>query len=471
MFVPIPGAEVLARIRLDDDLVVDEIDLDVEPRVVTVLPGRDVAIALTAGDRMVVVDSTAEEGAVVLHHVSLRPGMTHLSASAESPFVVAWSDHDDLPEGGGNRSEVAVVDLRDVLAGQGGPAVHGLSVGDSPRDVRFDGAGVRLMVVTDDGVSVVSDLMQLQGDGIAKPSRVHEDDLADMAGRRVLPTPDGRHALVLQPGDAAVRLATLEADRRSEDPAKLLLTGEPTDAAIIRSDDPSLDGRRALVVVRERAEALLLDIPGDFGEGSSPEVIPLSGQPMGQVALAPDGESALLFTTDPSVTAVVQLDLGQGPTGAERVSARRVAEPVAHVAYAPSSGAAVAFHPPPGEESQPAFTLLSFEGRFFAKPFTTDASPAWPFVFAPAEIGLEQLIVLLNSPQRGIRRVLTVPTDSFIAETIPLRAPPVGVGLAPDAGAAFVTQDDPEGLITFLGLEGTSAARDVSRFGRSRRID
>ena len=63
--------------------------------------------------------------------------------------------------------------------GAGGPAVRGLSVGDSPRDVRFDSAGVRLMVVTDDGVSVVSDLGQLQGDGIAKPSRVHEDDLAD----------------------------------------------------------------------------------------------------------------------------------------------------------------------------------------------------------------------------------------------------------------------------------------------------
>ncbi len=470
MFVPLPGAKALARIHLDE-FVVDEVDLNADPQVVTVLPGADVAVVLTAGDQVIVVDSTADDGTVAQHHGQLRPGMTHLTASGATPHVVAWSDHDDLPPGGGNRSEVAVIDLTEVISGVAGPIIRGLSVGDSPRDVRFDSAGDRLMIVTDDGVSVVPDIGALASDGIAKPSRVHEDDLAPIGGRRVLPTPDGRHALVMQPGDPAIRLATLDPERRGEDPAKLVLTGVPTDIAIVRSDDPSRDGRKALVVVRERAEALLLDVPGDFGEAGNPEVIDLDGQPMGQAVVAPNGEFALLFTTDLASTAVVEVDLSDGLTGGERVKARRLAEPVTHVAFAPSSGSAAAFHPAPGNESQPAFTLLSFEQRFFAKPFTTEGAPAWPFVFAPADIGVEQLIVLLNSPGRAIRQALAVPTDSFIAERIQLREAPVSVGIAADAGSAFITQDDPEGLITFLDLEGSPQPRHVSRFGRSRRID
>ena len=469
MFVPLPGADALARIHLDQ-FVVDEVDLNAEPRVVTVLPGFDIAVVLTAGDQVIVVDSTDPGGTTQLHHGALRPGMTHLTASHATAHVVAWADHDDLPSGGGNRSEVAVIDLGEVVSGVAGPTIRGLSVGDSPRDVVFDSDGRRLMIVTDDGVSVVPELAGLVADGIAKPSRLHEDDLAPTAGRRVLTTPDGRHALVLQPGDPAVRLASLDPERRADDPAKLVLTGEPTDIALIRSDDPGRDGRRALVVVRERAEALLLDVPGDFGEAGAPEVIPL-GQPMGQAVIAPSGEFALLFTTDAGTTALVELDLSDGPTGAERVQARRLAEPVRHVAFAPSSGAAAVFHPPPSGESQPAFTLLSFERRFFAKPFTTEGAPAWPFAFAPADIGVEQLIVLLNGPAQGVRQALAVPTDSFIAERIVLRAAPVSVGIAPDAGAAFITQDDPEGLITFLDLEGSPQPRHVSRFGRSRRID
>jgi len=47
----------------------------------------------------------------------------------------------------------------------------------------------------------------------------------------------------------------------------------------------------------------------------------------------------------------------------------------------------------------------------------------------------------------------------------------VAVGLVPSSAQAFVTQDDPEGLITFLGLDGDLSPRDVSRFRRNRRID
>jgi hypothetical protein len=470
VFVPLPGAKALARIHLEE-FVVDEIDLQAEPLVVTVLPGHDIAVVLTAGDQLIVVDSTSDDGTTQLHHADLRPGMTHLTTSMTTSHVVAWSDHDDLPDSGGNPSEVAVIDLAEVIDGFGGPVIRGLSVGNKPRDVVFDRDGGRLMIVTDDGVSVVPDLAELVADSIAKPSRVHEDDLASSEGRTVLPTPDGRYALVIQPGDPAIRLATLDADRRSEDPAKLVLTGVPSDVKIIRSDDPSRDGRRALVVVRERAEALLLDLPADFLDGGNPEVIPLADQPMGQAVVAPNGEFALLFTTERATSAVVEVDLSDGLVAQERVKARRLTEPVTHIAFAPSSGSAVAFHPAPNDPSRPAFTLMSFERRFFAKPFTTDGAPAWPFVFAPADIGVEQLIVLLNSRSRGIRQALAVPTDSFIAEQLQLREAPVSVGLAPEAGAAFITQDDPEGLITFLDLEGLPNPRHVSRFGRSRRID
>ena len=214
-----------------------------------------------------------------------------------------------------------------------------------------------------------------------------------------------------------------------------------------------------------------MTVPGDF-EGDAPTAVwPLAEQQVGQAVVAADGTFVLLYTTARASDVLVRLDLRDGVTDGQRAQPVRLEETITALALAPSGRAAVAFHPAPRSEGDPAFTLMSFERRLFAKPFSTRGAPAGAFLFVPPELGVEQLLLALDDRARGIREVWSVPVDSFIADPLRLRAPPVSLGLVPTSALAFVTQDDPEGLITFVGLDGALAPRDVSRFRRNRRID
>lgn len=463
VFVSVPGSRSLARIRLGGSLSVDSVDLDAEAKAVATLPGRDLAVVLTGDKEGRVVDATGE-GEPAVHTVPLQPALTHLTASPTLPYVIAWSDRDEAGAAG-NEAEVSVVDLSPLLAGAGGkPRAYDLSVGENPRDVVFSEDGRRAAVVTDQGVSVLPPLETLEEDGRAPPVRVHEEAFSDPTGRRVVLTPDLRWALVVQPGEARLRLADLAAGRTPE-PLRLELGHEPTDLALLPG------GARALVVLAAGAQAALIDVPGDFEAGTAGSVFPLAEQVVDRAEVSQDGSFALLYSAGRADNVLVKVDLREGVADRERARPIRLGGPVRAVAVSPSGRAAVAFHPSPASEGAPAFSLLSFEPRLFAKPFATRGAPAGAFVFVPPELGVEQALVALDDRGRGIREVLSVPVDSFIGEPVMLRAPPVALGLVPTAGLAFVTQDDPEGLITFVGLDGDASPRDVSRFRRNRRID
>ena len=462
VFVVVPGSESLARVHLDDTLAVDEVPLGEVASTVAALPGRDVAVALAGDGLALVVDSTGD-GEPAVHALHVVSDLTHLAASPSEPYVVAWADHDEAPTG--NDNEVSVVDLSPLDSG-GKPRAHDLSVGERPRDVFFDTTGRRALIVTDAGVSVVRDLTALDGDDKAPAVPVHEDSRAPAAGRRVVPTPDGRWALVVQPEETVLRLVDLDAGTERPDPPRLELDATPTDVVLL----PSEGAVRALVVLREAAQAALVTVPGDFEGGAFPRW-PLAEQQVGQAVVSADGTYACLFTTSRASDVLVLLDLRDGVAVSERARPVRLDATITALALSPSGRAAVAFHPAPATEGAPAFSLLSFEGRLFAKPFATRGAPAGAFLFVPPDLGVEQLLVALDHRARGVREVWSVPVDSFIAETLRLRAPPVAVGLVPSSAQAFVTQDDPEGLITFLGLDGDLSPRDVSRFRRNRRID
>jgi len=465
VFVAVPGSHSLARIRLDGSLSVDEVELGAEASAVATLPGQDLAVALTGGAEARVVDATGD-GPAVVHRLSIQPKMTHLSASPSRAYVIAWSDHDET--GDGNEAEVSVVDLTALAAGNDGkPSAYDLSVGERPRDVVFTADGQRALVVTDQGVSVLPALDTLEEDGRAPPVPVHEDAFAAVAGRRVVITPDGRWALVTQPDDEVLRLVDLEAGR-TPDPMRLTLEHTPSDVVLLPQTE---GGVRVLVVQRGGAQAALLDLPEDFEAGVVGSLFPLAEQQVGRAVVAADGSFALLYARARLDNVLVKVDLREGVADRERARPIRLDGHVRAVALSPSGRAAVAFHPRPTSEGEPAFTLLSFERRLFAKPFATGGAPAGAFVFVPPDLGVEQVLVALDDRVSGIREVLAVPVDSFIGQPVPLRAPPVALGLVPTAGLAFVTQDDPEGLITFLGLDGDAAPRDVSRFRRNRRID
>ena len=246
MFLALPSTPSLARIEIAT-LAVDEVPLGGEALAVATLPGRDVAVALLAQGRASVI-SAEEDGEPVVTEVEVRQGLTHLTTSNATPHVVAWADHDAKGGGAKNPSEVSVVDLSEVVdLVRVDPPVHHLSVGTRPRSVAFDEAGQRLLVVTDDGVSL-TDLATLEGDQILPPIPVHDDPVgSDPEARTVLLTSDGAYAVVVQPGESVLRLVDLEAG--GADPVALPLDAAPTDVAFVPSADPTLDGRRVVAVV------------------------------------------------------------------------------------------------------------------------------------------------------------------------------------------------------------------------------
>ena len=438
----------------------DEVPLRAPARAVVTLPGRDVCVVLTALGTAAVVASE-EPGEARVAEVQVRSGLTHLTAAEASPWVVAWADHDQADAAlSGNPSEVTAIDLSDVRDVERVPPLsYHLSVGARPRSVRFDDEGRRLLVVTDDGVSAVS-LDGLDGDRIVPPLPVHDDPLAEPEGRRVLITPDGQYALVLQPDDPALRLVDLAAEGP---PAVLRLEAAPTDLALV----PGEGGHRAVAVLRSRQQALLLDVPEDFEDGLV-EVVDLD-RTVGQVAVAPTGEVAALFSNASEEGALVLLDLGRDTPPGERATSRPLAAPPRAVLFSPDGSAGVVFHP--GGAGRPLFSLFTLQDGFDPRRFTPEGV-AGAFSFTPAAAEVEpSFLVLLSDLATGQHRLLVVPTRSFIPAEVRLRAPPIDVGVITSTGQAFVTQDDPEGLITFVDLGEELETREVSRFRRNRRID
>ncbi len=472
VFLALPSTPALARIDVET-LAVDEVPLGSEALAVTTLPGRDLAVVLLGDGRAAVVGAEAGFEPIVTE-IEVRQGLTHLIASEVTPHIVAWADHDQGGPQAKNPSEVSVIDLSEAAdLARVDPAVYHLSVGARPRHVAFDRAGERLYVVTDDGVSL-TELAGLRGDQILPPTPVHDDPVgSDPSARRVLLAPDGAYAVVLQPGEAVLRLVDLTAADEAE-PVALALDAPPTDVAFVPDSDPALDSRRVVAVVGDAGQAVLLDVPGDWQGDGLPEVIEIE-TPVCQVSVSPDGDEAALFSSVGQVPALVRLDLGDGVGEEDRLQVERLAATILGVAWADDGTSAVAFHA--GGGSLPLFSMMTFADGFFAKSFAPDGARG-RFMFAPAiggdgvdGDGEVRFLMTVTNPADNRHELLSIPTSSFIPTAIRLRARPEDLGIIEQTNQAYVTQDAPEGLISFITLSEGHETKDVSRFRRNRRID
>lgn len=473
LLLTIPGTSSIAAIDTHGDLL-SALPLTVAgvPQALATLPGRDVAVVLGGrrqGQRATVATVVRAEGAgePQLTEILLQPGFTALGSSA-SGFMVAYTDFDLLQgsdgaaEAEGNLSEVAVIDLREIDVTGAAPPVHHLSVGTRPTRVEFSEDGAWALVLTGEGVSRI-DLAGLQGDGIAPPVRLHPDALVDPAGRRVILTPDGRWALAAHQGEKTVRLVDLAAPVPTGGQA-LELDAVPTDLQLLHA--PGL-ADRLLVVLRDAHRVMLAPIPEGFTSPAANEVIELGDAVVGQAVVDDQARRALLFSTATQEGMLLVLDLTRAgePAALETV---RLDAPPRLVQLSPSGDAALVLHEPGGAIG---FSLVSLRGMTYAKPFSTEQAAAGPFVFTPAETGPERLAIALYDEPSAHRELLVIPTESFIAHRVALRAPPAQVGVIGISKMVFVNQDDPEGLITFIHLEDGYATSDVARFRQNRRVD
>ncbi len=242
------------------------------------------------------------------------------------------------------------------------------------------------------------------------------------------------------------------------------LGDNPTDVELLASEERGL---RLLVVLRTNHQAVLVPIPAGFDPEARHEPVDLGALVVGQAVVDPEARRALLFSTAPDEGAVLVLDLERAGE-ADALSTVRLDAPPRGVQFSPSGEAAIVVH---DVSTGVGFTMVSLQERNYAKPFSTDGAPVTAFAFTPPEAGPERLVLTVYEETLARKEVLVVPTESFIPSRVSLRAPPVELGTIPISGLAFVTQDDPEGLITFIHLNESYRTSDVARFRQNRRVD
>lgn len=368
------------------------------------------------------------------------------SVSKDGRWAIAWSDASLVPGAAKSRGfqDLTVIDVTGALP----PQI--LSVGYRPTAVGFDGAGKLAYAVTEDGVA----LLELSPGGGAAPRLVRNVPLGSdgpgaATARDVSVTPDLRFAFVRRTGDAKVGVVPLDGVGAAVD---VTLDGPVTDL------DLAEDGSKAVAVVRETGKVFVLPVPAIATKPLEFASLPITGETVGSVSLAPAGDRALLYTTATPVERLSVLSLAP----ALSFRALRLYAPVAAVFPAPAAANAVVLHTT-GSDGLGAFSLVPVADTLPAKIVQMNAPP-----FA-VSVRDDLAIVAERNDTTRVYGAWIARFPSFRTEHFPLASAPLAVGVVPSAGRAFVSQMHPEGRITFFDL-ATGAARTLTGFELASRV-
>ncbi|HWO08160.1 MAG TPA: hypothetical protein VNN80_01730 [Polyangiaceae bacterium] len=453
----------------------------------SVVAGMD---ATGAPPRALVINSGADDASLLeltdtgigARHVPLHQGADSWSLSPDGRFAIAWTDR---------RKAVRLDDtdgLQDItvleLGAQGELGATRLSVGYRPSAIAFDAQSRRAFAVTEDGISVVE----------LEPGAVRLGDLVPLPStRRIQPdvsiTADGSRALARLEGSSSLYDIDLSLGQTREIP----LGGVITDL------DLSADGSRAVAVIRSRtlapapvdagapldagssdggvsdagtqadpgpppanvSEAVFIPVPAGLTDAGQRRTLTVPGGNFGSVSLSPDGSRAVLFSTG-LATGVVTL---VGPDLEQR-SVDLIAPVRAVFVTADSAHALALQDPPAGSVKKGAFSVLSLANVRAPKRVATDA-PAELVALDPATS--ERAIVTVSDPGSGLYGAYFVRMPSLQVDFLPLPSRPLSSGVVPAAGQGFVSQQHPEGRITFISLDA-GVSRMITGFELSAKV-
>lgn len=502
-----------------------------KPRFLQTLAHSDAAIVLNVGSNdATIIRTDPQTGTSRTSSVLVKPGSNAIAVADDGKHAVVYFDSSLPSESStpGNPQDVTVITLD-----PNGDIYNGMSIGYGPTRVFFSSDSMRAFMVTADGVSIL-DFAKIdeaakgvsqQGSGIAQAVEVGKTGIDKTLDVSV--TADGRYALAREEGTSELRLVDLETKEIKKLDLAGLLPGEAdagapdsgsggnqgsggapaggndagTDAgpdaggdaapapsssnpppepppaplpAAITDLDLAPSGSFALAVLRERSAVARIPIPGAFADASSISVTVVPGELVGSVALAPDEQHALLYTTvADSVKRVTILNL-DGASPPHPVQLRKAIE---SVAISPDSKTALVLNKKlPGDPAEPGiddavradrqfgYTLLRMEDGF--NKLMVTAVRLGPFALVPDS---SHLLVLFNDKETGVRQVQNVELVSFQMTPIDLGSPPTSVGAVPASERAFVGQDHPDGRISFIDW-ATSNIQTVTGFELNSRI-
>jgi hypothetical protein len=202
--------------------------------------------------------------------------------------------------------------------------------------------------------------------------------------------------------------------------------------------------------------ALLFEDPTAFTEVGI-------GTEVGSIAIAPEGDVALLYTNATPNDFITILDTAALAV----VRTVDVQAPVRAVLPSPDGLHAIAvLDKTAGSQKAGGFSLVPLTTTLAPKIVGTDAPPH------AVALGREQgLITVEGTDSKGakVHAVYLAQLPGFSTKKVTLASPALSAGLIPDLGLGFVAQSHPEGRITFLNLE-SGQPRTITGFELSSKV-
>lgn len=437
-------------------LAIRSVDTGDAPTTLTTVPGKDLAVVLDLGSSDATILRTDANGATRTTTVPTARGVNAVSVAPDGLHAIAWNDS---RPGAAVSGAAEFQSISVITFGDPDRAVP-MTVGFRPSDIAFASDGSAAFVVTEDGISIVR-FADATTPRVAPFVPLAAG--ATKAARDVSVTPDGKFALARHEGESEVQLV----DLATRAVTRLDLKTPVTDL------DLSPDGKFALAVLRDTATVVQIPLPAGFTDAAQRRSIKLAGETVGSADITPDGKTAVLYTTAAKIERLIVLPLdGQGaPVGVPLKKGVRA------VALSPDSRTALVVHTK--EAGDPRAAGIDVEamidrsdaysvvdlGSGFPKLQLT-AAPVGDLAITPDSA---RAFVLLRDDKQGIRVAQRIDLASFLVTDFPLGSPPVSIAVLGDAKRIFVSQEHPEGRISFIQWE-TGAVESVTGFELNGRI-
>jgi DNA-binding beta-propeller fold protein YncE len=306
-----------------ETLRVESVEAGDGPTYLETTAGVDQAIVLNVGSKDATIIRTGERESTT-STVAVVPGSNAIAIAPDGRHAVVYFDTARRGPGLGSGS---FQDVTLIRLDEAGDTTLNVSVGFRPSRVIFQPDSSAAYLVTEDGVSILR-FAELTGPTIVPTVSVGDDPFGQLS-RDVSITPDGTYALARREGETSIRLVELA----TGDIEQLDLGGQVTDLDITPS------GTSALAVIREHSTLVRLPLPEAFADPSGIERFVIPGEWVGSVAVAPDGDYAVLFTTSAPVERATIVDLVAGETRTVRLR-----KSVRAITVAPTGGTAMVVH-------------------------------------------------------------------------------------------------------------------------------
>ena len=453
---------------------------------------------------------------VMIPHVS--PRANAWAVSPDGHFALAWADVRRTATGKSQAPADKLEGFQDVTVidlAAASPTATTVAVGYRPVSISFSRDGQKAFAVTQDGVSVIALPSATTTAQVIRDVPLTDDpsENADTRDVSISSLAGANRAIVRREGSAYVRVVDLDAATTT----KLTMDGPVSDL------DVTADGTKAIAVVRETSSVYLIPLTDKVPDAASVLHTVLTGETVASVVLTGDSKTAVLYSNGTASERLIVLDVATGVTHVLRSHA-----PVLSVLPTPDAKYAVVLHReldatggfvgtggafgsggapgtggafgsggapgtgvafgtggvpgtggafgtggatvsvpvvPPAPTPSKAFSVLPLDGSRSGRIQGTEAVPQ-SIGIGPAS---DRVLVSVRDNVMKVYAVYVARLPTLEVERFALASPPTVTGVVGGAARGYVSQEHPEGRITFVPFDGSSL-RTITGFELGARV-